>query len=230
MAEPLPKRPQSIATRVFLLGIVATEAVLFASEHFQWFTFNREKGITVLVTVVLVGVQIVVFLTGVGISRLLRWPWQFGLGTVFVLVVLTALPCGWLGSACRRARRQAALVQLIETEGGMVERCVVTPRSGKGAYYRSRQSLRAEGDTLAWIFGDDFFLDVRGISLETSTLVDQLHFFPHLKALRMGLSTTDSDVEKLVALRGLETVDLTGTQITDDSMVYLAGMPELATI
>ena len=122
-------------------------------------------------------------------------------------------------------------MQLIEAEGGTVERCVVTPRSRPGTYYyRSKKSLREESDTLAWIFGDDFFLDVSEVSLKTSAGVDQLHLFTHLKDLRMGVSTTDADVEKLATLRGLETIDLTGTQITDGSMVFLAGMPALITV
>jgi len=230
MADTLPKRPRPIAAIFFVLGLLTTEGVLFASERFQWFAFNREKGLTVLVTVALVGVAMIAFLIAIGVSRLLRRPAQFGLGTVFVLVVLAAVPFSWLASECERARRQAALVQLIEADGGSV--------SYYSTGYSKLQSMSLPfgrpnpktpsvvRDSLSSVLGVDFFFDVAEVELAKSTLVDQLHRLPHLRSLHMPFASP-LDVARLPCLKELECIDLSGTQFSDDSFSFLAALPKL---
>lgn len=231
MADSLPKPPRPIAAVLFVLGLLAAEGVLFASERFKWFDFNHEKGLTVLLAVVLVGVAAMAFFVWIGISRLFGWQTQFGLGTVFLLVGLVALPSAWLGSEFRRAQAQAALVKSILAEGGTVEYFEFSdPRRRRWSPdgdLRTDELSRVETGPLAFILGVDFFRDVIRVSVETTHAVDQLHYFPHLKNLSMAPGTTDLDIEKLASLRELELIDLSGTAISDDSLIRLAAMPEL---
>jgi hypothetical protein len=111
-----------------------------------------------------------------------------------VLVVAMALPFSWLAVEMRNAREQTEAVALIRKVGGQVGYEWAYDKKGQIYFLNARTSEPA------WLWnslGDDFFVKVVVVS-----------YYQNKDA-------TDHDVARLVGLRTLERLDLTGTGITD---------------
>jgi len=107
MPESRPKRRwYHITPDRLIYGLFAVEGFLLLSERFQWFAFNEKKGWTVLIAVAAVCLVVVVMLLWLVVSLLFRWPFQFSLRSLVVLVVAVAIPCCWLTVKMREAERQ----------------------------------------------------------------------------------------------------------------------------
>ncbi len=169
-----------------------------------------------------------------------RW-YQYSLRTLMIVVTLFAVACSWFAVKLQQAKRQKYAALAIMELGGFV-----------GYEYEmtsSRVRLRGATPALAWlrgILGDDFFnaviyvnLSGKNISadykgriavLDNSTDMDVsagnkvqigAHRIPKI------MSISDIDLECLRDLEGLQYLDLSGTEITDEGMKNLKGLHQL---
>ena len=103
-----------------MLGSLAVTGVLFLSEQFQWFAFNRHKGWTVLIAVAGVGVLVWLSLVWFVAALVLRRRFQFSVRSLLLLAVVVALPFSWLAVAMKHAREQKAMVAAIKKFHGQL--------------------------------------------------------------------------------------------------------------
>lgn len=76
----------------FLFAILATQVVLYLSQHFKWFAFNQLKGHSVVIAVTVTAMSMLLIAGVVLIGRRA----QFTLATLTLMVPVMAIPCGWL--------------------------------------------------------------------------------------------------------------------------------------
>ncbi len=109
-----------------LVGLLLVEGLLFLSDQYDWFAINRRKGWTVLIAVAVVGgVLLLTALWAMASWVVARWtrgrPFQFGLRSGLLLVLVAGLVCGWLGSAIEQARWLAEIRKgILKAKGGNV--------------------------------------------------------------------------------------------------------------
>jgi len=99
MSETLEPRPRwyRLTPNRFVIGLFVLECLLWLTERFECFPFNRHKGWTVLIAVAVLGAaMLLMFFTYVA-AILFRWRFQFAIRTLLLLVVAVAVPCSWLG-------------------------------------------------------------------------------------------------------------------------------------
>jgi len=181
--------------------------------------------------------------------KLLSFPkvrFQYRLKTLFVLVVVVAVPCCWLTWTMEAKRRERANVAAIKELGGVCMDC------------ENPQDYEPPGP--AWLrslLGDDFFANVVRVNLFDSRDTDAamthvkdltsltILFLPRsqisdeglsnvqgLSALRQlyleGTQVSDNGLKHLEKLTRLEVLFLEGTQVTD--LKHLAGLTRLETL
>src|SRR5437867_11243655 len=84
----------------------------------------------------------------------LRW-YQFSLRSMFIVVTLLAIPCGWYGMKMQQVKRQREVVAAIVKLGGRVE------------------WLEPSGPRwMRWLLGDDLFTPPSKIFFGESGLTD----------------------------------------------------------
>ena len=96
-----------------ILGLLAVELLLLASQWGDWLAFNHHKGWTVLIAVAAVGVVVLVLLLWLVVSLLFRRRFQYSLRLLLLLVVAVATACSWLTTEVQQARKQRAAVVAI---------------------------------------------------------------------------------------------------------------------
>jgi hypothetical protein len=87
-----------------ILGLLVVECLLWASNWLRWPSWH--KGYAVLVTVATVGVALLAMALWFAVALLFHLRFQFSIRSLFVLVVVVALPCGWIRGEIRRAKEQ----------------------------------------------------------------------------------------------------------------------------
>jgi hypothetical protein len=90
----------------FLFAILASQVVLYLSQHFKWFAFNQLKGHSVVITVTATTIGLLLI---AGVLVLGRRA-QFTLATLMLMVPVMAIPCSWLVREMNQARRQSQIV------------------------------------------------------------------------------------------------------------------------
>ena len=90
----------------FVFAILATQVVLYLSQHFKWFAFNQLKGHTVVITVTATAIGLLLIAGVVVLGRKA----QFTLATLTLMMPVMAIPCSWLVREMNQARRQALIV------------------------------------------------------------------------------------------------------------------------
>lgn len=84
-------------------SLFVVEWVLMISDDYKWFPFNQNKVLTAFIGLATGLTWLALVLLAIGISRLLRRPSPFGLGTLFWLVVVILPTCSWLLSEVQHA-------------------------------------------------------------------------------------------------------------------------------
>ena len=119
--KPAAPVPQTESRRRFrptpdrcLTVLLALVGFLFLSEQFRWFAFNEKKGWTVYIAVASVGVAIVLMALWFAASLVVHWRFQFSIRSLLVLLVVVAIPCGWLAKERQAAIKQRNLVENIK--------------------------------------------------------------------------------------------------------------------
>jgi hypothetical protein len=211
---------------------LATTGFLFLSENYEWFAFNQQKGWTVLIAVACAATVLAFMLLWWLAALILRWPFQFTIRSLLVLVVVVALPCSWLAVAIKKSRGQRKAVEAIESLGGAVR--YDWQDYLPGTYWGTPPPPRPQPGA-AWlrrIVGGDFFASVEEVSLVEPEVTDAaLENFRELPALQIlyldGTQTTDDGLENLRRLTGLENLSLRDTKITDRGLGYFRGLTNL---
>jgi hypothetical protein len=139
---------------------------------------------------------------------------QFWLRTLFVLVVVAAIPCVWLKSKLDRKAKELAAVAEIKKLGG----CLA---------YDLRGALWARE-----LFGDDFFSAFTFVWNRTGGITDadifRLHSFTDLKGLHLCDSgVTDLGFMRISELTGLKQLVLVDTSVSDVGLVEVRRLTQL---
>jgi len=135
-----------------------------------------------------------------------RRRFRFSLRTL--VLVLLSFGLGWLGMKLREAERQRRAVEAISEAHGWYYYDYEWDESGE---YISGQQPPAP-EWLTKLVGVDFFSDVVAVSVPYRRIVDDV-FLEHLKELTK-----------------LESLNLSGTQVTDEGLQDLNGLTELRSL
>jgi hypothetical protein len=182
-----------------LISLLVVEGLLFLSDQYDCFAFNRHKGWTVLIAVAIVaGASLLMGLWAAVTWTMSRWiklrPFQFGLRSGMLVVGVVGLVCGWLGSSLRQARQQAEICAAIREAGGGVSH---------EDYWQVLEMPKWLTDSL----GVDFFSNVSEASALNDVQVLQiLHHFPEIEGLQL-----DGWVANDAESTGTMDVSLSGT-------------------
>ena len=210
---------------VFLL--LAAEGILFLSEHFHWFAFNEKKGWTVLIAVASVGLAMLLLLVGLAASIIFCWRFQFGIRSLLVMVLVAAIPCGWLGVEIKKAKRIEAAVQAIGKHGGTVlydyEISWPSGVSTPGAEPDGSKFLRQ-------LIGHDFFNRLVFVDFHPKSDGELLAVgeLTDLRILALRYSRiSDMGLECLKGLIHLQCLEIVQTEFTGTGLIHLKGLKEL---
>ena len=151
-------------------------------------------------------------------------------------MVAVALPCGWLATEMKAARRQRDVARAINDGGG-------------GVFYDCDFpfAVPAGQQRLRGILGDDLFLDVTGVEFIVSFhdsiggcfatsdaingVVNRVTELPHLEGLYLrATGVTDARLEPLARLVRLRSLDLGFTHVTDVGLKHLARLMQLRSL
>src|SRR5690349_21264301 len=197
---PKPAKPRWYAPTLakFLFAVLVMQGVLFLSAHYRWFGVNDRKGYTVLISVAATVIALVVFLGVVVVSRFFKSKAQFSLATLLLMVPVIGVPLGWLVREMDLARQQRDAVQVLH-------------KSRANAHV-GRQPVRenishgALQTRLTFALGEDFFSDAV-----------YMHLF----------RGTDSDLQTIKNLKGLQALVIAESAITDEGLAHLKALPQL---
>jgi hypothetical protein len=216
-------RPIRLTTGMAL--VLATQLVLYASHYFQWFELNKQKGQTVLVTVAVTTILFLLLLVTIAISCLAKRSAQFSLAALMLMVPVAAIPFAWLAREIEQAQRQYRGVEALRKKGAGVMHSGLTYYGD--TYFKDVFRDRVGGE---WIH--DFVTDVTAVNYLNSPLKENelavLEAFPQLRSLDLeGTEVTDEGLKSLGLLTQLRSLNLEGTHITDAGLEYLQGNSDL---
>ena len=151
---------------------------------------------------------------------------QFGLRTVFVTVTLLAIAFAYIGYQLQHERAVERSIRRIEELGAVAE-------------FNGRRELVAI-DFRGTDVNDDSLAIVKPLShLHAVWLYDtkvtgkglvHLQALPKLRTLGLPAGATDFALAELAKLPGIESLELTGREITDGAIHYLLRMPKLSAV
>lgn len=225
-----------------LLALLLLEGLLYLSDRFDWFAFNRLKGWTVLITVVTVASVLLLVAIWTLISWIIsRWtrraPYQFGLRSVLLLVPVIAVACGWLASSMRQAQKAKFASHALARSGGDVQ-------LGRSQPWEPLHPVPPPKRLLE-LLGDEFFAPITIVSVKKDSDLPWLTDLSEVEGLLLDGSllgnaganprlfpqtgTTISD-EGLATIRGLthvESVSVCSEKMTNASLASLSRLPSL---
>ncbi len=150
-----------------VLGLLVLEGFLLLSEQFRWFSFNQRKGWTVLIALAAVGLTLLLMFLWFLAALLFRLRFQYNLRSLLVLVVVVAIPCSWLATARKWARRQQEAVAALRTAGG-----AVTYDFDKPDDPFTNEGPPPPPTWLRKTLGDDFCADIDSVKLAETQVTD----------------------------------------------------------
>ncbi len=157
---PVPKpRWYHLTPDRAVLGLLAVEGFLLLSEWFEWFPFNRHKGYTVVIAVAVVAAAILLMMFWFLAALLFRLRFQFSIRALLGLALVIAVPCSWLATEMKQARKQREAVEEIKKAGGEV---------GYDYDYDSSGKANHGATPPVWlrnVLGDDLFGNVTVVGL-----------------------------------------------------------------
>ncbi len=143
-----------------------------------------------------------------------RW-FQFSLGTMFLIMTVTAI---WLGRTTDRARRQARAVKAVEETHGLIQFDYQVDKSGK-----ARQNPQPPApEWLRKAVGEEYFRKVVTVDFAVGA---------GLRRKGPVSNATDDDLRHLESLTDIETLELGNNfDVTDTGLVHLRGLKQLKTL
>jgi Leucine-rich repeat (LRR) protein len=214
-APPTKLRWYRLTPDRLILGLLAVEVFLLASQWGGWLPLNQHKGWTVLTAVAAVGFAIFLLLLWFLASLIFRRRFQYGLRSLLLLVAAVAVACSWLTTEAQRAIRQREAVAAIVEMGGYVG-YVEAPSETPISDCRAR---------LQGFFGEDFFCKVFEARIDSETAMRDLDALSDLESLTLnGPAITDATIANLRGLDRLEDLEFYETKVTD------AGLEQVGTL
>jgi hypothetical protein len=92
-----------------VIWLLVVEGLLWLSERFEWVA----KGWPALIAIAVVGMAMAVMGMWFAVAVILRWRFQFSIRSLLMLVVIVAVPCSWMATEMREARKQRNAVEEI---------------------------------------------------------------------------------------------------------------------
>jgi len=152
----------------------------------------------------------------IGYNTGMKWP-QFSLRTLFVLVTILGIVCGWFAFKVNEARHQKRVVEQIWDMGATVSYvCDLVPSHGLEKWMIAK-------------FGKDFLSNAWKVSAtrtfddsQFERLIPLLKELPALEELNLSLSQiSDKHLKELVHLHSLKALHLDFTLVTKDAVEEL---------
>src|SRR5208282_2656313 len=138
----------------FVLALLVVECLLWLSERFAWLGWH--KGYAVLTGVAVVGVAMMSMLALFAVALVFRRRFQFSLRSLFVLVVVVAVPCAWFAVDVKDAKEQQTATEALAA-------CALFSHHDWEEDFHDGVQSRREPPGPAWLrslVGDEFFADV----------------------------------------------------------------------
>lgn len=138
------------------------------------------------------------------------------LAWVAVTYVLLALGYRWIASA----RRQHAVVEMVERTGGSV------------VYANPPADELWPITMLRGGLSQDYFGDIVTVKLGSAPSPQSFRLFPsrHVSSRRMKVNVTDSSLVSLKSLSHLKRLEIYGPDVTDTGLSHLQGMTQLKSL
>ncbi len=212
-----------------VVALLALEGFLLLSAWFRWFPFNQHKGWTVLIAIATVGVALLLMLLSFLAALVFRLWFQFSILALLLLVVVVAVPCSWLATEMKAARKQRAAVAAITRLCKTVRydyQCDASGDNIPGALPPGPRWFRN-------LLGEDFFASVVYVDLSPGTMIIAgLERSEELRLLQNAhindqARVTDADLKHLNGLTELLRLNLERAAITDAGLETLRGLTQL---
>jgi hypothetical protein len=161
----------------------------------------------------------------------LRW-YQYSLRSLMIFVTLFACLCSWFAVKMQQAKRQKEAVEKLRGRGYAIE--------------YDYEHVSPVPEWVVKLLGKDFLFDVYSVGEMISLPMMKFHVpaltdadmavfdeLPRLRTLRFcnnfgnPAKFTDQGLAHLEMLKGLESLDLSGTQLTDAGLKHLKGLTKL---
>jgi internalin A len=156
-----------------------------------------------------------------------RW-FQYSLRTLMVFVTLSAVACSWFAVKMQQVKRQKEAVAAFRDNE------YVTNVSYDYEFDDFGNSISsAEPPGPAWlrrILGDDFFVNVFSVEIwgNANARSEHLQYLNQLRILAIhDLDFTGKGLNYIKDLQNLEKLEITFSEITDDSLINLRGLQQL---
>ena len=206
------------------LALLAVEGLLLLSERCGWFGFNQHKGWTVLIAVASVGAAMLLMLLWFIIALIFRWRFQFTIRSLLVLTVAVAIPCSWMATEMKAAKRQKEVVEEIENVG-------VSVRYDWEVGADRILQPNAQPPEPAWLrnlLGAGFFDNVVEASVDDDAGLAHLKGLTQLQVLDLNFTrVSDAGLVHLKGLTQLQWLNVSLTAVSDAGLAHLKGLTQL---
>ncbi len=224
MATEEPRASKSVPPLFSLrtLLIVVFLAVLVCLFTLWWSGYGVDNGKGLVATLITIG-------TGLVVGEFIRQRFRYNLRQLLIAITLIAIFLGFFSQPLLQARKQRQVVETINRLTGIVR--YKYDYSGED-WFRTDNGVLLPSWFLS-VFGTDVFANVSFVGLAGSSVRDSdlQPFGDALKGLRtLDLSNTqitDAGLEHLKGLTNLYSLRLDNTQITDSGLVHLKGLTNL---
>ena len=163
---------------------------------------------------------------------------QFSILSLLLLTVVVAIPCSWLATAMKQAKRQRAAVTAIvkSVPFGFSDIKYATPDTYDwevdAALNRRPNATPPQPAWLRNLLGNEFFSDVLVVSLNWTWVTDadleHLEALPRLQQLDLDSTAVgDAGLEHLEGLTQLQHLGLYRTKVSDAGLKHLQGLRQL---
>jgi hypothetical protein len=219
----------------------AVHGLLLLSQRYNWFSFKIYVGRAVLVDVTVTVIALLLVLICVGSAVLMRYPFQFSLRSLSLLVISVAVTSTWFGVEVKLERREYEVGMAIQQAGGKAG----GPHTALSRLLNDKRLVVLEnveiGDKYKSSFNDMDLLQLAGLrqltrlSIFHGAVTDEglknLRDHHYLTALVLvDMSITDAGMVHLAGLRSLQYLSLESTQVGDDGLRLLRGLDKLETL
>lgn len=209
----------------FLFAVLLMQGVLFLSTYFRWFWFNELKGYTVVLVVAATSVLLLLLVVWQLGRRLFGRKAQFSLASILLLILVVAIPCGWLTHELAITKQRRETLAAID--------CSVTYDVDLTTALLPDDLHRRLRTALETVLGDDFF--VGQVYVEVDHSADEnarkIGALTHITALAFDDDgITDAGVAHLGGLTSLRLLRLSHQPITDAGVIHLGNLRELESL
>jgi hypothetical protein len=189
------KTPWYIPTPAkYLLFVLLMQAFLIASATFRWFEFNQHKGHSVLITIERTALLLFLMAGWLLVSLFFKARPQFSLATLMLLVLVIAIPTGWMAREYQESKQQQMLADEAIGSGFEIRRETASLMALYELPYQVEEFLLES-------LGEYFFADVTEITIlqvAGDQYLEKIEGFPRLKkAVFLQTEFTDSGMARL---------------------------------